>query len=106
MYLVNMMNVALSVKKKLILVVSIDHFHTESLWRGWNYGKSSAGFSQSMQKIQRARLCLKSSSNANESFNRTLAAKAPKSLHFSKSESLNYRIASAVCQWGKVMSIL
>ena len=44
------------------------------------------------------RLCLKSSSQANESFNRTLAAKAPKSHHFSKSESLNYRIASAVCQ--------
>ena len=45
-----------------------------------------------------SRLCFKSSSNANESFNRSVAAKAPKSHHFSKSESLSYRIASAVCQ--------
>ena len=45
-----------------------------------------------------ARLCYKSSSNANESFNRTIAGKAPKSNHFSKSESLDYRISSAVCQ--------
>ena len=34
------------------------------------------------------RLCFKASSNSNESFNRSLAAKAPKSHHFSKSESL------------------
>ena len=44
------------------------------------------------------RLCFKVSSNSNESFNRSVAVKAPKSHHFSKSESLNFRVASAVCQ--------
>ena len=38
------------------------------------------------------------SSNLNESLNRTVSSKAPKNIHYSKSESLDYRIASAVGQ--------
>ena len=36
--------------------------------------------------------------NSNESFNNQVAAKCPKSKHYSKSESLDNRIASAVAQ--------
>ena len=43
-------------------------------------------------------LCPNSSSNTNESFNIMVAAKAPKSKHYSKSEALDFRVASAVCQ--------
>ena len=43
-------------------------------------------------------LCSTSTSNPNESFNTMVASKAPKSRHYSKSESLDFRIASAVCQ--------
>ena len=35
---------------------------------------------------------------ANESFNLAVASKAPKMHHYSKSESLDFRIALAVCQ--------
>jgi len=38
------------------------------------------------------------SSNANENMNRCIAAKAPKALHYSGSQSLNFRIAGAVAQ--------
>lgn len=44
------------------------------------------------------KLCPNASSNSNESFNMTVAAKAPKSKHYSKSESLDFRVAAAVCQ--------
>ena len=44
------------------------------------------------------RLCFNSSSNANESFNTIIASKARRSCHFSKSESFDFRLASAVCQ--------
>ena len=43
-------------------------------------------------------LCANASSNSNESFNMTVAAKAPKTKHYSKSETLDYRISAAVCQ--------
>ncbi|XP_077863075.1 uncharacterized protein LOC102808737, partial [Saccoglossus kowalevskii] len=39
-----------------------------------------------------------SSTQANESFHNTVASKAPKNRHYSKSESLNIRIAAAVSQ--------
>lgn len=39
-----------------------------------------------------------SSSQANESFNNTLASKAPKSHHYSDSASFSYRLCAAVCQ--------
>ena len=39
-----------------------------------------------------------SSSNPNESFNNMVAAKAPKNCHYSNSESLDFRVASSVCQ--------
>ena len=45
-----------------------------------------------------SQLCSNSTSNPNESFNTMVASKAPKSHHYSKSESLDYRIAAAVCQ--------
>ena len=45
-----------------------------------------------------SRLCPNASSNCNESFNMTVAAKAPKTKHYSKSESLDFRVAAAVCQ--------
>ena len=38
------------------------------------------------------------STQANESLNNTIAAKAPKRLHFSGSASLNYRVAAGVAQ--------
>ena len=38
------------------------------------------------------------SSQANESFNNTVASKAPKSKHYSGSESLSFRVSAAVCQ--------
>ena len=38
------------------------------------------------------------SSQVNESFNHTVASKAPKSKHYSASESLPQRVAAAVCQ--------
>ena len=38
------------------------------------------------------------SSQANESFNKTVASKAPKSQHYSGSSSLNYRVAASVAQ--------
>lgn len=44
------------------------------------------------------KLCYNSSSNANESFNNMVAAKAPKYCHYSKSESLDFRISATVCQ--------
>jgi len=37
------------------------------------------------------------SSQANESFNRTVCSKAPKAIHYSNSESLDFRVAVAVC---------
>lgn len=39
-----------------------------------------------------------SSTQANESLNKTVASKAPKTHHFSGSESLSYRVAAAVAQ--------
>ena len=45
-----------------------------------------------------SKLCACGSSNTNESFNMTVAAKAPKTKHYSKSESLDFRVAAAVCQ--------
>lgn len=45
-----------------------------------------------------AQLCANSTSNPNESFNTMVASKAPKSRHYSKSESLDFRIAAAVSQ--------
>ena len=45
-----------------------------------------------------AQLCFNATSNPNESFNTMVASKAPKSKHNSKSESLDYRVAAAVCQ--------
>ena len=44
------------------------------------------------------KLCHHLSTNPNESFNNVVASKAPKNCHYSKSQSLDYRIASAVCQ--------
>lgn len=44
------------------------------------------------------RLSKLSSSQSNESFNSTIASKAPKRLHFSGSASLGYRVSSAVLQ--------
>ena len=38
------------------------------------------------------------STQANESLNQMIARKAPKSLHYSSSESLNYRVSSAIAQ--------
>lgn len=38
------------------------------------------------------------STQGNESFNNVVASKCPKSKHLSGSESLNFRVASAVCQ--------
>ncbi|KAL7297622.1 hypothetical protein TKK_0009293 [Trichogramma kaykai] len=38
------------------------------------------------------------STQANESFNNTVASKNPKSRHYSGSESFNFRVAAAVCQ--------
>lgn len=38
------------------------------------------------------------STQANESFNKTVGSKAPKSHHFSGSASLNYRVAGSVLQ--------
>ena len=38
------------------------------------------------------------SSQANESFNNTVAAKAPKRLHLSGSESTSFRVAAATAQ--------
>ena len=43
-------------------------------------------------------LCHGSSTNGNESFNTMVAAKAPKARHYSKLESLNFRVACAVNQ--------
>ena len=44
------------------------------------------------------KLCFNSSSNSNESFNNMVASKAPKYCHYSKSESLDFRISATVCQ--------
>ena len=44
------------------------------------------------------KLCFNSSSNSNESFNNMVASETPKNCHHSKSESLDFRIASTVCQ--------
>ena len=38
------------------------------------------------------------STNANDSFNLVVTSKSPKMHHYSKSESLDFRIDSAVCQ--------
>ena len=38
------------------------------------------------------------SSNANENMNNIIARKAPKAVHFSGSESLDYRVSAAVAQ--------
>ena len=48
---------------------------------------------KSLEKLK----CL-DSSNANESINSSIARKAPKSLDYSGSESLDYRVAAAVAQ--------
>ena len=44
------------------------------------------------------RLCFNASSNGNESCNIMVTSKARKSCHYSKSESFDFRLASAVCQ--------
>ena len=44
------------------------------------------------------KLCYHSTSNPVESFNRMVAAKAPKYVHNSKSESFDYRLAASVSQ--------
>ena len=70
------------------------------------YGKCLAGLElrEALKKVfskhadNAARLCFKSSTNPNESFNNMVASKAPKYCHYSKSESLDFRIASTVCQ--------
>ena len=45
-----------------------------------------------------SRLYFNASSNDNESFNIMVTSKARKSCHYSKSESFDFRLASAVCQ--------
>ena len=60
----------------------------------------------SKQASNASRLCPNASSNSNESFNMTVAAKAPKTKHYSKSESIDYRVAAAVCQKNKGESYL
>ena len=45
-----------------------------------------------------SRLCFNASSYGNESFNIMVASKARKSCHYSKSESFDFRLASAVCR--------
>jgi hypothetical protein len=47
---------------------------------------------------QNSKLALLESTQVNESFNSMVAAKAPKRLFFAGSESLDFRIASAVAQ--------
>ena len=49
-------------------------------------------------KHQAEKLSRLSSSQANESFNNTVASKAPKSHHYSGSESLKFRVSAAVSQ--------
>lgn len=44
-----------------------------------------------------SRLAPLGSTKANESFNNIVASKAPKSRHYSASESFNYRLRAAVC---------
>ncbi|VDI81350.1 maternal protein exuperantia [Mytilus galloprovincialis] len=71
------------------------------------YGKdlTSKQLKADLEKIFQNKLLTKanqlsklSSSQANESFNNTVASKAPKRLHYSGSASLGYRVCSAVLQ--------
>ncbi|KAK0073923.1 hypothetical protein PV325_009018, partial [Microctonus aethiopoides] len=43
------------------------------------------------------KLCVSASSHANESINNIMAHKAPKNICYSRSESVDYRYASAIC---------
>ena len=49
-------------------------------------------------KLDVSKLAKLDSSNVNESFNNTLRSKAPKDKHYSESNSLQDRLAAAVCQ--------
>lgn len=49
-------------------------------------------------KKHSAKLALLGSTQANESFNKMVATKAPKALHLSGSANLNYRVAACVAQ--------
>jgi len=58
---------------------------------------------------QADKLCNLDSTNSCENMNNLIARKAPKMLHFSGSESLNYRVAAAVaekhCGYGYICEV-
>lgn len=95
-----------------------DHECCSSSWCGYQrdkayqhsnhpYGKdlTSQDLKKDLEKlflgnlmIQAKKLANLSSSQANESFNNTIASKAPKAKHYSASASLSYRVGTAVLQ--------
>lgn len=92
-----------------------DHECCSSSWCGYQrdkayqhsnlpYGKdlTSQDLKKDLEKLFLGNLMIQainlSSSQANESFNNTIASKAPKAKHYSASASLSYRVGTAVLQ--------